>query len=43
MPIYNFITFWFRFAGIINSIRKTEAGRQNIDTGTDAGKRNCKK
>ena len=22
MPIYNFITFWFRFAGIINSIKE---------------------
>jgi hypothetical protein len=25
MPAYNFLTFWFRFAGIINSIRDEQS------------------
>lgn len=32
MPLYNFITFWFRFAGIINSIRGEQTWKTNTLT-----------
>ncbi len=32
MPTYNFITFWFRFAGIINAIRGDQSWKTNTLT-----------
>jgi CRISPR/Cas system CMR subunit Cmr6 (Cas7 group RAMP superfamily) len=32
MPFYNFLIFWFRFAGIINSIKSEQSWKTNTLT-----------